>query len=171
MAKRVLSLLLALVMALSLCVPAFAAEAPVDEADEVGAEAVEEVVDEAAAEPEAEPAEEPAEEPVDEPETVSVDEPLLVALGVVTKQAHWELKKAVDEAKELLPGVQAGTLRMVSFDFPASVDIEKYAEDPVANDPFKGATGDASTGADFETILATAEKYLSGIEGTEVDVA
>ena len=171
MAKRVLSLLLALVMALSLCVPAFAAEAPVDEADEVGAEAVEEVVDEAAAEPEAEPAEEPAEEPVDvpaeaavdEPETAAVDEPMLVALGVVTKDSHYKLKTAVDAAEALLAAVQAGTVRMGNWPSKAiTINVADYIKDPVENDPFKGAAGD------FEKDLEEAQKCLQGVDGIDV---
>ncbi len=178
MTKRVLSLLLTLVMVLSLCVPALAA-------DEFEAEAPAEVVEEAPAapvEPEApeaeEVAEEPvAEEPVEEPEVaaaIAVEEeeedlPLLVKLGIVTKEAHWNLYQAVEDAEDLLPGVQAGTLRAASFDLGGrtlSSILEKYISDPVANDPFVNATGDKAAKKDFENVLKTAQEYLTGIDGT-----
>ena len=175
MTKRVLSMLMALIMALSLCVPAFAADEPVS-ADEPAAEVEAPAAEAEETEAEAEPVEEAADAPeaaaVDEPEVASVDEPLLVALGVVSKGAHYDLKEAVEAAEKLLPGVQAGTLRSKSFDIAAlaAATVTDYAKDPVENDLFKTATGDASKGEDFATVLATAEKYLTGIEGTEVDL-
>ena len=87
MTKRVLSLLLALVMALSLCVPAFAAEAPVDEAEEVGAEVVDA----------------PAEVAVDEPAEVAVDEP-----AAVDYLNEGVLQSVVDQANDMKPGIIAG---------------------------------------------------------------
>ena len=96
MKKRMLCLLLALVMTLSLCVPALAA-------DEFAAEAVTEVEEQAPVapvEPEAPEAEEPAEEPaaaaiaVDEPETISAN----VDAEVVTA-----LNAMIDEADKILP--------------------------------------------------------------------
>ena len=87
MTKRVLSLLLALVMALSLCVPAFAAEAPVDEAEEVGAEVVDA----------------PAEVAVDEPAEGAVDEP--VAIDYLDESV---LQAAVNQANGIKDNVTAG---------------------------------------------------------------
>ena len=176
MTKRMLSLLLALVMTLSLCVPALAA-------DEFEAETVTEVVEQAPEAPvepeapEAEVVEEPAaeEEAVEAPEVAAAlvveeeeeDLPLLVKLGVVTKEAHWALYQAVEAAEELLPDVQDGTLRMIDFDF-GDEDLtklfEEYVKDPVKNDPFLKAAGD------FETVLETAQEYLEGVDGVEVDL-
>ena len=123
MTKRMLSLLLALVMTLSLCVPALAA-------DEFAAEAVTEVEEQAPEAPEAPAApeaEEPAEEPVvdepaveeaaaDAPEMASVmpedaeDLPYLVALGKVSKLSHYYLEKYLDMAKAYKARVDAGEL-------------------------------------------------------------
>ncbi len=168
MTKRMLSLLLALVMTLSLCVPALAA----DEFEAETVTEVEEQAPEAPAEPEAPEAEEIAEEAVEAPEAAAVvaveeesdDEPVLVALGVVTKEIHWELYKAVQEAEELKAKVNAGEVRMKTWT-PTLDDafLTNYKADPAKNDPFKGATGD------FATVLETAEKYLNAINGAAVD--
>ncbi len=179
MTKRMLSLLLALVMTLSLCVPALAA-------DEFEAETVTEVVEqapEAPVEPEAPEAEvvgEPVaeEEAVEAPEVAAAlveeeeeDLPLLVKLGVVTKEAHYDLYNAIDEAEDLLAAVQAHELRSEGIALDVSkVDIAKYAKDAAANDPFADATGDKSEKEDFATVLATAQTYLKGMDGTPVDV-
>ncbi len=177
-----LSLLLALVMTLSLCVPALAA-------DEFAAEAVTEVEEQAPEAPEApvapeaeEPADEPvvdepaAEEPVeaveDAPEMASIapeelaDEPLLVALGIVSKDAHWALYKAVQEAKELLPKVEAGELRQKNLDLATSLSgtaMSAYLADPEENDFFKDMT------KDFDAAYESAVKYLDAVDGTPVD--
>ena len=99
MTKRVLSLLLALVMALSLCVPAFAAEAPVDEAEEVGAEVVDA----------------PAEVAVDEPAEVAVDEP--VAIDYLDESV---LQAAVNQANGIKDKVTAGEYqKKEGVDWPA----------------------------------------------------
>ena len=97
MTKRVLSLLLALVMALSLCVPAFAAEAPVDEAEEVGAEVVDA----------------PAEVAVDEPAEVAVDEP--ATIDVLDRNV---LQSVVDQANKMKPGVVAGNYQDEAVNWP-----------------------------------------------------
>ena len=110
MTKRMLSLLLALVMTLSLCVPALAA-------DEFAAEAVTEVEEQAPEAPEApvEPeAEEPAEEPVVEaeaPEAAAIltDEPSAIA-GIDVTEANVEaLVEAVKNAEKYEDGVLDGT--------------------------------------------------------------
>ena len=96
MTKRVLSLLLALVMALSLCVPAFAAEAPVDEAEEVGAEVVDA----------------PAEVAVDEPEViVYADEGVLQAL--------------VNQANGIKAGVANGEYQDAAIQWPTDMNASK----------------------------------------------
>ena len=75
MKKRVLCMLLALVMSLSLAVPAFAAEEQVPSADVTEAPAAEAPVEEPAEAPVEEPAEEPAEAPVEEPAEEPTEEP------------------------------------------------------------------------------------------------
>ena len=175
MTKRVLSMLMALIMALSLCVPAFAADEPVsadEPATEVEAPAAEaEEIEAEEVEAEAEPVDEPAEVAVDEPETAAVDEPLLVALGVVTKEAHWALKKAVDAAEALLPDVEAGKLRLGGGSAVTITDkLEDYIEDPVKNDPFKDETVNPLTKKSFAETLAEAKVILEGVDGKEVDV-
>ena len=110
MTKRMLSLLLALVMTLSLCVPALAA-------DEFAAEAVTEVEEQAPEAPEApvapeaeEPAEEPAEE-ADAPEAAVIlaDEPATIA-GIDVTEANVEaLVAAVKNAEKYEDGVKDGT--------------------------------------------------------------
>ncbi len=167
MTKRVLSMLMALIMALSLCVPAFAADEPVsadEPATEVEAPAAEaEEIEAEEVEAEAEPVDEPAEAAVDEPETAAVDEPLLVTLGIVTKEAHWDLKKVVDAAEKLVPDVEAGTVHptdAAAIDFDTA--LEAYKKDKT--DPFK----DDCKG--FTDALATAKEYLEGIDGKEVDL-
>ncbi len=139
MAKRVLSLLLALVMALSLCVPAFAAEAPVDEADEVGAEAVEEVVDEAAAEPEA------------EPEVASVDEPATIATGEISPYAVEWLNDVLTKAAPFKARVDAGEL---------------YVYSASAAYVTKVTAGDKRADA-FDKAYAEAERCQKAINGEE----
>ena len=110
MTKRMLSLLLALVMTLSLCVPALAA-------DEFAAEAVTEVEEQAPEAPEAPvapEAEEPAEEPVVEaeaPEAAAIltDEPSAIA-GIDVTDANVEaLVEAVKNAEKYEDGVKDGT--------------------------------------------------------------
>ncbi len=146
MTKRALSLLLTLVMVLSLCVPALAAE-------DFEAEAPAEVVEEAPEAPEApvapeaeEPADEPvvdepaAEEPVeaaeDAPEMASVmpddmaDEPLLVALGVIDKLNHWKLEKAIKAAEPYKTRVDAGELYVYGHVYTATnTDFAKEFKD------------------------------------------
>ena len=174
MTKRVLSMLMALIMALSLCVPAFAADEPVsadEPATEVEAPAAEaEEIEAEEVEAEAEPVDEPAEAAVDEPETAAVDEPMLVALGVVTKEAHWELKKAVDAAEKVAADVAAGKFRL-SNGSAVTIDatlVEKYAKDPEEADPFKTETD--IDGKSFADTLAEAKVLLEGVDGKEVDV-
>ena len=176
MTKRALSLLLTLVMVLSLCVPAFAAE------DGFVAEAPADVIEEAPAapvEPEAPEAEEPAEEPVvdepvaeeaDAPEIAAVmeeeDLPLLVALGVVSKEAHWALFNAVQKADNIMADVKAGKYHEEDFEFDNAFDLdalEAYIEDPVENDPFKDATDK------FLAAYDEAVDFLAAVDGKEVD--
>ena len=152
MTKRALSLLLTLVMVLSLCVPALAAE-------DFEAEAPAEVVEEAPEAPEAPAApeaEEPADEPVadepaaeeapeavaDEPEMASImpedaeDLPYLVAVGVIDKVSHYKLEKALKDAAPYKAKVDAGEMysdvpgsgkNFVDFDFTKTFDAV-YAE-------------------------------------------
>ena len=178
MKKRMLSLLLALVMTLSLCVPALAA----DEFEAETVTEVEEQAPEAPAEPEApeaEVVEEPAvEEPVEAPEIAMAiaeeeeaeDVPMLVALGKVTKEAHYNLVTAIEDAKDELPKVEAGQERTKDTNPNVGVltvdDIAAYIKDPVKNDPFKRA----ATMEALEKAIALAEKYNDGVYGAEVDV-
>ncbi len=195
MKKRMLSLLLALVMTLSLCVPALAA-------DEFAAEAVTEVEEQAPVAPEApaapeaeEPVEEPvvdepaAEEPVEEPvvedvpEMASImpeeleDEPLLVTLGVVTGTAHYKLEKAIAKADELMPKVEAGELYVkASYDnkplgdkdyAPAKAFLDAYAVAKKNLDAINGVTVDINVNT--KTVEAATEelkKYLPKDDGT-----
>ena len=166
MKKRMLCLLLALVMTLSLCVPALAA-------DEFAAEAVTEVEEQAPVapvEPEAPEAEEPAEEPVvdepaaeepveaveDAPEMASImpedaeDLPYLVALGVVSKLNHWELEKTLDIAKTYKAKVDANELYVVS--------------------DYKYVGQEDSPAKSFLEAYETAQKCLDGINGVVVDI-
>ena len=174
MKKRMLSLLLALVMTLSLCVPALAA----DEFEAETVTEVEEQAPEAPAEPEApeaEVVEAPAvEEPVEAPAAAAAvaeeaeDVPMLVALGVISKTVHYELANLIEAAEKLSADVAAGKLRAGETKTTLTiggkgVDLDKYAEDPEANDPFDGADGG------FAEKLATAKEYLAAIEGKEVE--
>ena len=168
MTKRALSLLLTLVMVLSLCVPALAAE-------DFEAEAPAEVVEEAPEAPEApvapeaeEPADEPvvdepaAEEPVEEavaedaPEMASVlpedaeDLPYLVALGKVSKINHWKLEKTLKTAASYKERVDAGELYVKT----------SYIEVGQDDSPAK----------EFLDAYATAQKNLDGINGEVVDI-
>ena len=93
MTKRVLSMLLALIMALSLCVPAFAADEPEVSADE------------------------PATTAVDEPAPVAADEPA----PAVADPEHLDeraLQGAVDKAAEMEPGVIRGEYQDRLGDWP-----------------------------------------------------
>ncbi len=180
MTKRMLSLLLALVMTLSLCVPALAA-------DEFEAETVTEVVEQAPEAPvepeapEAEVVEEPAveEEAVEAPEAAAAlvveeeenDVPLLVKLGAVTKEAHYRLYNDVEVANTYKAGVEAGELRSVNFTVtPKSLSdaLANYIKDPKSYDPFVNATGNKAKEEDFLSVLADAEYYLDGIDGVDV---
>ena len=168
MTKRALSLLLTLVMVLSLCVPALAAE-------DFEAEAPAEVVEEAPEAPEApvapeaeEPADEPvvdepaAEEPVEEavaedaPEMASVlpedaeDLPYLVALGVVSKYNHYVLEKTLKVAESYKTKVDNDELYVKS-------DYEKISQ---TKSPAKS----------FLEAYETAKKNLDGINGVVVDI-
>ena len=158
-----LSLLLALVMTLSLCVPALAA-------DEFAAEAVTEVEEQAPEAPEAPvapEAEEPAEEPVvdepaveeavaDAPEMASVmpedaeDLPYLVALGKVSKINHYNLEKTLETAKTYKEKVDAG---------------EMYVDDN-----YTDIAQETSPAKNFLDAYATAQKNLDGINGVVVDI-
>ena len=160
MTKRVLSLLLTLVMVLSLCVPAIAADG------EFVAEAPADVVEEAPAapvEPEAPEAEEPAEEPVvdepvveeaDAPEIAAVmeeeDLPYLVALGTVEKLTHWKLESAIEAAKPYKARVDAGELYIADdTDYENTSAVGKYED------------GDAATR--FNKAYAKALEYDAAI--------
>ncbi len=179
MTKRMLSLLLALVMTLSLCVPALAA-------DDFAAEAVTEVEEQAPEAPEAPvapEAEEPAEEPVvdepaaeeapeaveDEPEMASIlpedaeDLPLLVKLGVVSKEAHWDLYDAVQKADKIMDDVKAGVYTDKDWDGYATtsaIDWDKYDPD---EDPLEGAT------KDFLEKYDAAKEMLEAVDGKVVN--
>ncbi len=176
MTKRVLSMLMALIMALSLCVPAFAADEPVS-ADEPAAEVEAPAAEAEETEAEAEPAEEAADAPeaaaVDEPETVAVDEPLLVALGIVNKDAHYALKKAVEDAAAIEAKIKAGGVYLDGGKMDqnpiALPDLAKYAEDPVENDPFKDELVADGTNKTFEEVYAEAKDMLEAIDGKPVD--
>ena len=185
MKKRMLCLLLALVMTLSLCVPALAA-------DEFAAEAVTEVEEQAPVapvEPEAPEAEEPAEEPVvdepaaeepveaveDAPEMASIlpedteDLPYLVALGVVSKLSHWELEKTLDIAKTYKAKVDAGELYvMTSYvkvdqeESPAKEFLDAYETAQKCLDAINGVVVDIDvTDSTVTTAIANLEKYFS----------
>ncbi len=94
MTKRVLSMLLALIMALSLCVPAFAADEPEVSADE------------------------PATTAVDEPAPVAADEPA----PAVADPEHLDeraLQGAVDKAAEMEPGVIRGEYQYSTVAWPS----------------------------------------------------
>ena len=168
MTKRALSLLLTLVMVLSLCVPALAAE-------DFEAEAPAEVVEEAPEAPEApvapeaeEPADEPvadepaAEEPVEEavaedaPEMASVlpedteDLPYLVALGVVDKYSHYKLEKALKTAAAYKTKVDNDELYVKA----SYTDINQ----------------DDSPAQAFLDAYAVAQKNLDGINGVVVNI-
>ncbi len=154
MTKRVLSMLMALIMALSLCVPAFAADEPVS-ADEPAAE-----VEAPAAEAEETEAEA---EPVDEPAEVAVDEPEAVANGEVSAYAKEYLNYAMEQAKSYKAQVDAGEL-YVEGEFKAINDETRtdkfdkaYAE---AERNQKGIAGE-ETGADVtDTSVQKAAKDL-----------
>ncbi len=181
MTKRMLSLLLALVMTLSLCVPALAA----DEFEAETVTEVEEQAPEAPVEPEA-PEAEVVEEPVVEEEAVEAPEavaalveeeeedlPLLVKLGVVTKEAHYRLWKDVQKVEEL--GLEAKVknheVRCVSFDLNDKILADmftNYLRDPEAYYPFKNATGDEAAKTDFLSVLGNARTLEEGIDGVEV---
>ena len=171
MKKRMLCLLLALVMTLSLCVPALAA-------DEFAAEAVTEVEEQAPVapvEPEAPEAEEPAEEPVvdepaaeepveaDVPEVASVideipeemqDDPMAIAVGDIKEKWELRLEKALELAKPYKTRVDAGEL-FVTDDTPADADWKDF--DYEKNDPAKT----------FNDAYAEVERNLQGISGIE----
>ncbi len=166
MTKRMLSLLLALVMTLSLCVPALAA-------DEFAAEAVTEVEEQAPEAPEAPAApeaEEPAEEPVvdepaveeaaaDAPEMASVmpedaeDLPYLVALGKVSKLSHYYLEKYLDMAKAYKARVDAGELYVPAD--AASITAATIVKD------------DTDLAKSFNTAYKEAQANMDGINGLE----
>ena len=107
MTKRVLSLLLALIMALSLCVPAFAADEPEVSADE------------------------PATAAADEPVEVAVDEP--EAIDYADKGV---LEAAVAEAEGMKPDVDAGYYQQVTGDYSTAIkafyDALKKGQDILA---------------------------------------
>ena len=166
MTKRALSLLLTLVMVLSLCVPALAAE---DFEAEAPAEVVEEAPEapDAPVEPEAEePADEPvvdepaAEEPVeavaDEPEMASImpedaeDLPYLVALGKVSKLNHWKLENLLAKVEPYKAKVDAGELYVE----------DNYTEVDQPDSPAK----------DFLDVYEDAHKCLDAINGEVVDI-
>ncbi len=192
MTKRALSLLLTLVMVLSLCVPALAAE-------DFEAEAPAEVVEEAPEAPEApvapeaeEPADEPvvdepaAEEPVeaaeDAPEMASVmpedaeDLPYLVALGVIDKVSHYKLEKALEVADAMKEKVDAeevygqgewtsigqSTSRTATFD-------KAYAEakrcmDGINGLPITGDVSDSGVKKAATTLLGLIKKADGGTQ-------
>ena len=189
MTKRALSLLLTLVMVLSLCVPALAAE-------DFEAEAPAEVVEEAPEAPEApvapeaeEPADEPvvdepaAEEPVeavaDEPEMASVmpedaeDLPYLVALGKVSKLNHWKLEKTLKTAESYKERVDAGELyvkdsyiKVGQDDSPAKKFLDAYATAQKNLDGINGVVVDIDvTDASVEAIIDELKSYFSTDDG------
>ena len=168
MTKRMLSLLLALVMTLSLCVPALAA----DEFEAETVTEVEEQAPEAPAEPEAPEAEEVAEPAVEEPaveEAVEVPEiaaalpveaedgPVTIALGTIEERVIIRLQNTLDLAKPYKAKVDAGELYdgTDSSGTPANgqwVDFDYVTHDPVA---------------EFNTKYAEAERNLKGLTGEE----
>ena len=107
MTKRVLSLLLALIMALSLCVPAFAADEP-------------EVIEEEPATIEAE-GEEAAPVAADEPEAIAVDEPEVVDL-----LNEDSLQGMVNQANGMKAGIIAGWYQKgTDADWPSGVTTDE----------------------------------------------
>ena len=189
MTKRALSLLLTLVMVLSLCVPALAAE---DFEAEAPAEVVEEAPEapDAPVEPEAEePADEPvvdepaAEEPVeavaDEPEMASVmpedaeDLPYLVALGKVSKLNHWKLETLLAKVEPYKTKVDAGELYVQSsytkFDqttSPAKAFLDEYEKAHKCLDAINGEVVDIDvTDATITTVINNLKTYISEEDG------
>ena len=159
MTKRALSLLLTLVMVLSLCVPALAAE-------DFEAEAPAEVVEEAPKAPEApvapeaeEPAEEPvADEPVaeeaveDAPEAAAlIDEPEAIKVDDVTKHIISKLEFALEKADAYKARVEAGEL----FGGGTTNDYD-------------GIDQDTSRTATFDAAYEEVERNLDGINAQEI---
>ncbi len=179
MTKRMLSLLLALVMTLSLCVPALAA----DEFEAETVAEVEEQAPEAPAEPEA-PEAEVIEEPVVEEEPVAAPEiaaalpvveedledvPMPIDVGDIAKDVHYKLYKAIQDAEALLADAKAGKLH--ANDFPSgaiTIDADTakaYVAKEEDSDPFENEVDiDA-----LEEAIANAKDYLAAVEGKEVD--
>ena len=189
MTKRALSLLLTLVMVLSLCVPALAAE-------DFEAEAPAEVVEEAPEAPEApvapeaeEPADEPvvdepaAEEPVeavaDEPEMASImpedaeDLPYLVALGKVSKLNHWKLENLLAKVEPYKTKVDANEL-YVKTDYtavaqttsPAKSFLDAYEEAHKCLDAINGEVVDIDvTDVEIESVMAKLKTFISKEDG------
>ena len=111
MTKRVLSLLLALIMALSLCVPAFAADEP-------------EVIEEEPATTEAE-GEEAAPVAADEPEAIEADEPEAIAVDepeVVDLLNDQSLQGIVNQANGMKAGIIAGNYQDEALTWPQGVE-------------------------------------------------
>lgn len=169
MKKRVLSMLLALVMSLSLAAPAFAAEEQVPPADVTEAPAAEAVVEEPAEAPAEEPAEEPVEAPVEEPAeeptepapdgTVAVDVELVE--GSVA-DAMADEPVSVEEAEVVIADAPDGGIMMISSldDLKVSlnnaVDIAKPVLESTKTGGSKaGVYTDASVQA-LETALKNA---------------
>ena len=113
MTKRMLSLLLALVMTLSLCVPALAA----DEFEAETVTEVEEQAPEAPVEPEA-PEAEVVEEPVEEPETAAVieepieDEPAVIAVNPVDDEIKSDFIETYETIKTYVDGFETKEYRL-----------------------------------------------------------
>ena len=173
MTKRMLSLLLALVMTLSLCVPALAA-------DEFAAEAVTEVEEQAPEAPEAPvapEAEEPAEEPVvdepaaeeapeaveDEPEMASivpdelVDDPMAIAVGSVKEKWTLRLTKAIEKADPYKARVDAGELFVIKASDSTSAWSKFDYKADSSDDPAKL----------FNDAYKEVQRNLDGIDGIE----
>lgn len=154
MTKRVLSLFLALVMALSLCVPAFAAEddfaevveepavtgeaPPVPEEESPAADEAAAEEEPAADEPAAEPAPEASGEPeADEaPETAAVaapaaDEPAVIAANVDAETAA-KLDETIAKAQQMIPGI--GTRYHVNGDSDCGQAAVKAALEQLLED-------------------------------------
>ena len=190
MTKRALSLLLTLVMVLSLCVPAlaaedFEAEAPAEVVEEAP-EAPEAPVAPEAEEPADEPvvdepaAEEPVEEPVaDEPEMASVmpedaeDLPYLVALGKVSKLNHWKLENFLAKVEPYKTKVDAGELYVEANytavdqpDSPAKDFLDVYEEAHKCLDAINGEVVDIDvTDVEIEAVMKELKTFISKDDG------
>ena len=147
MTKRVLSLLLALIMALSLCVPAFAADEPEVSADEPATAA----------------ADEPVEVAVDEPEAVDYSDKGVLEAAVAQAEG---MKDDVDAGyyQHSLTG-ETNSLAFKRFydTLKAGQDILDQIKDKASYDIWKLTHTDAEIGAAADAILDAIHKLQNTI--------